>query len=59
VDFTVKKKALYDASFTGSFTDQSLVRILEYFRISSGIQYAQKQAVTADGEIQKTEVELY
>jgi hypothetical protein len=55
----VKKKALYDASFTGSFTDQSLVRILEYFRISSGIQYAQKQIVTADGEIQKTEVELY
>ncbi|MDR0572560.1 MAG: FecR family protein [Tannerella sp.] len=59
VDFIVKKESLHDYSFTGSFTDQHLTRILEHFKISSGINYAQRQVVTDDGEILKSEIDLY
>jgi ferric-dicitrate binding protein FerR (iron transport regulator) len=59
VDFVVKKESLRDYSFTGSFTDQNLIRILEHFRISSGINYSQQQIVDDNGEILKTEIDLY
>jgi ferric-dicitrate binding protein FerR (iron transport regulator) len=59
VNFIVKKEALHDYSFTGSFTDQDLIRILEHFKLSSGINYSQKQMISENGEIQKTEINLY
>jgi len=59
VDFVVRKAALHTYSFTGSFLDQNLIRILEHFKLSSGINYSQKQLISDDGEIQKTEIVLY
>jgi ferric-dicitrate binding protein FerR (iron transport regulator) len=59
VDFSVKQEALREYSFTGSFTDQNLTRILEHFRISSGINYSQKHIVNDNGEILKTEIDFY
>lgn len=59
VSFKVRNDALYENSFTGTFTDQDLIRILEHFKLSSGINYSQKQLINDDGEIQKTTVELY
>jgi ferric-dicitrate binding protein FerR (iron transport regulator) len=59
VSFKVRKEALYKNSFTGTFTDQDLTRILEHFKLSSGIRYSQKQLINDDGEIQKTEIEMY
>jgi ferric-dicitrate binding protein FerR (iron transport regulator) len=59
VDFIVKKEALHDYSFTGSFTDQNLTRILEHFKLSSGINYSQKQRMNENGELHKTEIELF
>lgn len=59
VEFTVKNESFHHNSFTGSFTDQNLTRILEHFKISSGINYSQQQIVNEDGETQKTKIELY
>ncbi|MDR0348021.1 MAG: FecR family protein [Tannerella sp.] len=59
VEFTVKKESLRNNSFTGSFTDQNLIRILEHFKISSGINYSQQQIVSEKGETLKTKIELY
>jgi ferric-dicitrate binding protein FerR (iron transport regulator) len=59
VSFKIREEALYENSFTGAFTDQDLIRILEHFKLSSGINYSQKQVISDEGEIQKTEIELY
>jgi ferric-dicitrate binding protein FerR (iron transport regulator) len=59
VEFIVKNESLHHNSFTGSFTDQNLMRILEHFRISSGINYSQQQIVNKEGETLKTRIELY
>jgi ferric-dicitrate binding protein FerR (iron transport regulator) len=59
VEFIIKKESLRDYSFTGTFTDQNLTRILEHFRISSGINYSQRQVVSDGGEILKSEIDLY
>lgn len=59
VEFTVKNESLHNNSFTGSFTDQNLTRILEHFKISSGINYSQQQIVNEEGETLKTRIELY
>lgn len=59
VEFSVKNKSLHNNSFTGSFTDQNLTRILEHFKISSGINYSQQQIVDDKGETLKTRIELY
>lgn len=59
VDFIIKKESLREYSFTGTFTDQNLTRILEHFRISSGINYSQRQVVNDAGEILKSEIDLY
>lgn len=37
--FIVKNDLLYENSFTGTFSGQHLMLILEHFRLSSGIQY--------------------
>lgn len=60
--FIVKNDLLYENSFTGTFSGQHLMLILEHFRLSSGIQYK-----FIDPEInpdknkvsEKTIVELY
>lgn len=59
VDFSVQKESLHNNSFTGSFTDQNIIRILDHFKISSGINYSLKQIVDEKGETLKTKIELY
>ena len=39
VEFIVKNKKFYEYSFTGTFTSQRIERIMEYFKISSRIQW--------------------
>ena len=50
---------LMDYSFTGTFTNQQLVQILELFRISSGIKYEIKDYdMNPDGTVNRSEVHL-
>ncbi len=50
---------LNDYSFTGTFTNQQLIQILEHFRISSGIKYEIKGLdLNPDGTINSTIVVL-
>lgn len=60
VDFVLKNESLRDNSFTGTFDSQQLQKILEYFRISSGINYRiidSKPGV--DSIAERITVELY
>lgn len=59
VHFVVQRPSLRENSFTGTFTDQSLFRVLEHFKRSSGINYRQKQAVEGCNQTQPTEIEFY
>ena len=50
---------LKDDSFTGTFTNQQLIQILEIFRISSGIRYEIKGFdLNPDGTVNRTVVHL-
>lgn len=60
--FIVKNDLLYENSFTGTFSGQHLMLILEHFRLSSGIQYKFiDPEITSDKNkiSEKTIVELY
>ncbi len=57
VEFTVKNAKLLDNSFTGTFTHQRLERILEYFKVSSKINW--KYIDSADINKEKIEIEIY
>lgn len=59
VDFEVKRESLKENSFTGTFTNQQLVRILDHFKIASGINYSLTQVTDKDGNILRTKVKLY
>lgn len=59
VDFSVKRESLKENSFTGTFTNQQLVRILEHFKIASGINYSLTQITDNEGNVLRTKVELY
>lgn len=59
VEFTIKDPALYKHSFTGVFTNQQIERVLEHFKHSSGIRYRIDHTLNKDGEITKSQVELY
>ena len=60
VEFVIEKESLKDNSFTGTFDDQSLVRILDHLKISSKINYRFEEKVERDsGKIGKDRVVLF
>lgn len=60
VDFVLKNESIRDNSFTGTFDSQQLQKILEYFRISSGINYRIiDSGLGAGGIKERITVELY
>lgn len=56
VAFTLSNSQL-DGAFTGTFTDQRLERILEYFKLSSNIRW--KYLDGEDSAQQKTHIKIY
>ena len=60
VEFVIEKESLKDNSFTGTFDDQSLVRILDHLKISSKINYRFEEKAERDsGKIGKARVVLF
>lgn len=59
VDFVIKNPAFYKYSFTGVFTNQQIERVLEHFKRSSGIRYKMDHQLDRDGEIIRSQIELY
>lgn len=60
VDFRIEKETLKDNSFTGTFDDQSLTRILDHLRISSKINYRfERRVEDTTGRVLKDRVILY
>lgn len=59
VEFQIKDPALYKQSFTGVFTNQQIERVLEHFRVSSGIRYRIDHLTDEQGEITKSRVTLF
>lgn len=57
VEFVLKNKHLKENSFTGTFTKQRLERILEYFRISSGVKW--RYIDNSDILDTQTQIEIY
>lgn len=57
VDFVISSKRLVDNSFTGTFTNQRLERILEYFKISSKIRW--RYLDSADIRDERSKIEIY
>ena len=57
VEFILKNKVLKDDSFTGTFTNQRLERVLEYFQISSRIRW--RYIETPDIKTEKSKIEIY
>lgn len=57
VDFVITNPALKENSFTGTFIHQRLDRILEHFRISSGIRF--RYIETTDSTQEKSKIEIY
>lgn len=59
VEFTIKDPAFYKYSFTGVFTNQQIERVLEHFKRSSGIRYKINYELDGEGEITRSQIELY
>lgn len=60
VDFIIKREGIKKSSFTGTFSTQQLVQILEHFRIASGIKYRFIEPEPGDRTIQpRSKVVLY
>lgn len=57
VTFIIKNNRLKDNYFTGTFTNQRLDRILEYFKISSNIHW--RFIESSDINAEKTKIEIY
>ena len=59
VKFVIKNEKLKNSSFTGTFTNQRLEKILEYFKVSSKIRW-QHINDDKDGSDRKKEIiEIY
>ncbi len=56
VEFVVKNKKIKEYAFTGSFTSQRLERIMEYFKISSQINWRYMDSNEITDEKQKIEI---
>lgn len=59
VEFVIKDPALYKHSFTGVFTNQQIERVLEHFKRSSGIRYKINYQLDLDGDVSRSQIELY
>lgn len=59
VEFSIKNPAFYKYSFTGVFTNQQIERVLEHFKRSSGIRYKINYKLDEEGEITRSQIELY
>lgn len=57
VSFIVKKESLMNNSFTGTFVEQRLERILEYFKISSKMRW--RYLESPDIRDEKSKIEIY
>jgi len=57
VEFVVTNKRLKEYSFTGTFTNQRLERILEYFQLSSQINWRYLRSSKIDDK--KSKIEIY
>ena len=56
-DFRIKNDRLKGDSFTGTFTNQRLERILEYFQLSSQIRWRYLDSPNIKDE--KSKIEIY
>ncbi len=56
VEFVVKNPKCYENSFTGTLVNQRLERIMEYFHISSGMNFKYKEDCNIDKEKQVIEI---
>lgn len=59
VEFIVKDPAFYHYSFTGVFTNQQIERVLEHFKRSSGMRYRVNYLPEKEGQITRSQIELY
>lgn len=59
VEFEVRSKKVESSSFTGIFKHQQLERILEHFKIASGINYSVRQEIGDNDEIKRKRVIIY
>jgi len=59
VDFVIKKRKLYEYSFTGVFRHQRLSRILEYFKISSNINFKYINENNGNLNNEREKIEIY
>ncbi len=59
VEFVMGNPSLESYSFTGTFEHQRLSRILEYFRISSGIRFRYINDEAADPAREREKIEIY
>ncbi len=59
VEFVIKDPSFYKHSFRGVFTNQQIERVLEHFHKSSAIRYKINHLYDDDGEIVKSQVELF
>lgn len=57
VEFIIKNKRLKEDSFTGTFTNQRLERILEHFQLSSQIRWRYLDSLNVTDE--KSKIEIY
>ena len=57
VEFIIKNERLKGDSFTGTFTNQRLERILEYFQLSSQIRW--RYLDSPDITDEKSKIEIY
>ena len=57
VEFIIKNDRLKGDSFTGTFTNQRLERILEYFQLSSQIRW--RYLDSPDIKDEKSKIEIY
>ncbi len=57
VTFIIKNTRLKTNAFTGTFTEQRLERILEYFKISSKIQW--RYLESPDIQDERSKIEIY
>lgn len=57
VEFIIKNERLKNSSFTGTFINQRLEKILEYFRLSSKIRW--KYIHNDEDEIERDRIEIY
>lgn len=59
VKFVIKNEKLKNSSFTGTFTNQRLEKILEYFKVSSKIRWKHINDDKDGSDRKKEIIEIY